>query len=172
MLNISKSEIIKYSGRYQYPNNEQSILNLIPVVKARGFLEVNELHAVLRWKAARIAGHAMNNTDRYAEEITSFALSAKDERSRIEALTLLDGFAWPTASVILHFFHKDPYPILDYRALWSIGIVKPAQYTFAFWWQYVKTIRKISERFCLDMRTIDRALWQFSKEFQPSDRDD
>ncbi len=147
-------------------------MNLVPVVKARGFLQVNELHAVLRWKAARIAGHAMNNTDKYAEEITSFALSANDERSRIEALTLLDGFAWPTASVILHFFHKDPYPILDYRALWSIGVEKPAQYTFEFWWEYVKTTREIANNTQLDMRTIDRALWQFSKEFQSAERED
>jgi hypothetical protein len=166
MLNITKSEIVKYAGRYEYPNNEQLVLDLIPRVKKNGYLGVSELYTILRWKSHRIAGHAKNNTEDYAKEITSFALSADEERSRIETLTLLDGVAWPAASVILHFFHKDRYPILDYRALWSIGMEKPSQYTFQFWWDYVKTIREISDSLCLDMRTIDRGLWQFSKEFQ------
>ncbi len=36
-------------------------------------------------------------------------------------LRFLDGVEWPTASTILHFCGARPYPILDYRALWSLG---------------------------------------------------
>lgn len=87
-------------------------------------------------------------------------------RARIEALNLLDGVAWPTASVILHLFHSDPYPILDYRALWSLSLEQPTQYNFPFWWGYVEFCRGIAESANVDMRTLDKALWQYSKENQ------
>ena len=74
--------------------------------------------------------------------------------------------SWPTASVILHLFHRDPYPILDYRALWSVSLEVPGQYTFSFWWSYVEFCRSLAASAELDMRTLDRALWQFSKENQ------
>jgi hypothetical protein len=83
-------------------------------------------------------------------------------------LTLLDGVLWPIASVILHLFHKDRYPILDYRALWSTSTKVPLHYDFAFWKKYFIFTRGIAARTGLDMRTIDRALWQHSKENQPS----
>ena len=100
---------------------------------------------------------------------SSIALSTQEERTKIEILTLLNGVNWPSASVILHFFHNDLYPILDFRALWSLGIEKvPAQYTFVFWWKYVSYCRKLSLKHNIDMRILDKALWQYSKENQNS----
>jgi len=78
-----------------------------------------------------------------------------------EILGILNGVSWPTASVILHFFHADPYPIIDYRALWSISLEVPKQYTFDFWMRYVDFCRKLTESCSLDMRTRDRALWKY-----------
>jgi hypothetical protein len=79
--------------------------------------------------------------------------------------------SYPTASVILHFFHRDVYPILDFRALWSMGFDQPPQYTFEFWWEYVEATRNLLARAhrtlpSLSMRELDRALWQYSKERQ------
>jgi len=73
-----------------------------------------------------LSGHVEDNPEEYVKEITAFALGATTERSRIEVLTNLDGVRWPTASVILHFFHKEPYPIMDFRALWSVSLDVPA----------------------------------------------
>ena len=72
------------------------------------------------------------NHAQYVLEMTAIALNATSERTRIETLTLLDGVSWPTASVILHFFHRRRYPILDFRALWSVGLEPPVQYGFNF----------------------------------------
>jgi hypothetical protein len=106
------------------------------------------------------------NTPEYVQEITGIALQAKEERVRIEVLTLLDGVGWPTASVILHFFHKDPYPILDFRALWSLSLKVPNEYDFTFWWTYVECCRQLASECGLTMRRLDQALWQYSKEKQ------
>mgnify|MGYP001265380021 CR=1 FL=1 len=109
----------------------------------------------------------VNNKDEFVKEITAIALNAKEERLRIEILTLLDGVGWPTASVILHFYHKEPYPILDFRALWSLGIaVVPKQYEFQFWWRYVEFCRSLFVKYDVSNRTLDKALWQYSKENQ------
>jgi len=70
------------------------------------------------------------------------------------------------ASVILHFKFPDRYPILDFRALWSLDKEQPKYYTFDFWWDYVQEIRKLSEYLKIDIRTIDKALWYYSKENQ------
>lgn len=39
---------------------------------------------------------------------------------RIEVLTVVCGVSWPVASTILHYCVSDDYPILDFRALWSL----------------------------------------------------
>ena len=82
---------------------------------------------------------------------------------------LLDGVNWPTASVLLHFGARDPYPILDFRALWSLQVSVPKQYGFEFWWAYSECCRVLAKKHKVSMRTLDRALWQYSKEKQGKD---
>ena len=72
----------------------------------------------------------------------------------------------PTASVILHFCDTRPYPVLDYRALWSLGYSRPPVYTFEFWSAYTHFTRALAQSTGHDMRTVDRALWQYSKHHQ------
>lgn len=121
---------------------------------------------VARWKSPRSVHHVKTNDEEYVREVSAVALSTPCERLRIESLTLLDGVSWPTASVILHFFHDDQYPILDFRALWSVQEPVPNEYDFDLWWKYVVYCRELADRANVDMRTLDRALWQFSKETQ------
>lgn len=73
---------------------------------------------------------------------------------------------WPTASVLLHFGARDPYPILDFRALWSLGVKAPTSYDFELWWEYTCCCRKLARKSGVSMRILDRALWQFSKSNQ------
>lgn len=86
-------------------------------------------------------------------------------------MTRLHGVGYPTASVLLHFVSPDLYPIIDYRALWSLGEeAPPRSYSFDFWWWYVDCCRSLAGEAGVTMRTLDRALWQYSKENQPSTR--
>jgi hypothetical protein len=165
-LKFKEKDIVKIASRYQYSISETDLIDLRPKILKRGFITKDELSKIAYWKAPRSAGNVNTNSDEYIREITKFALSTKEERSRIEVLTVLDGVRWPTASVMLHFFHKDPYPIIDFRALWSVSIDVPSKYNFEIWWEYVLFCHKIVERNDVDMRTLDRALWQYSKENQ------
>ena len=165
-LRCPESQLPFFAARYQYPLQETVVLDLREVIARRGFMTKDELRIIAQWKAPRSAGHMEDNPEEYVKEITTFAFSATTERARIEVLTNLDGVRWPTASVILHFFHREPYPIMDFRALWSVSLAVPAQYSFDFWWPYVQFCRDLSKRINMDMRTLDRALWQYSKEKQ------
>jgi hypothetical protein len=164
-LRFQESEIRQWADKYHYPLEGEVLALKGPVLKA-GCLNKRQLGLVALWKAPRSAKHVDKNTNAYIKEVTAFAFQANDERARIESLTILDGVAWPTASVILHLFHRDPYPILDFRALWSIGLPVPSQYEFSLWWPYVEYSRAVAARNDVDMRTLDRALWQYSKERQ------
>lgn len=165
-LKFRENEIAAIAGRYQCPTSETDLMGLRCAILQRGHLTNDELMRLAYWKAPRSSGHAKKNSDQYISEITRFALATSCERARIESLTVLDGVSWPTASVILHLFHRDPYPILDFRALWSVSLDPPKQYSFDFWWPYVEFCRGAARSASVDQRTLDRALWQYSKENQ------
>ena len=165
-LRFKGNKIQKIASRYEYSISEVELLELRPKVIKRGYLLKSELQQIAYWKSPRSSGHSHSNPDNYVQEISSFSFCAKNERSRIEILTLLDGISWPLATVILHFCHSDPYPIIDFRSLWSVSLEVPSHYGFELWWCYADFCRKIAKNNNVDMRTLDRALWQYSKENQ------
>ena len=95
--------------------------------------QVRQLRVLARWKTPRSAPRIARNEPELVREATRAALSTRSERLRIEVLMLLEGVSWPTASVILHFAHEEPYPILDTRALWSVGLRAAPPYRFEVW---------------------------------------
>ena len=145
---------------------KNDILKRKTKIQHRGYLKKDDLFKIAYWKAPRSSGHVQKNQDEYIAEITKFAFSTKCERAKIQTLTNLDGVNWPTASVILHPFDKGRYPILDFRALYTITVSVPTQYKFNFWWEYVGYCRELADRNNVSMRTVDRALWQYSKKNQ------
>ena len=173
-LQFPIGEIAHWAGKYDYALQEGDLKRLqdlecaVAPAKTCGFLTLDQLRAVARWKSPRSAERIEKNDDDYVRVITRFALHTENERARIESLTLLNGVKWPSASVILHFFHAEKYPILDFRALWSVGAPVPTQYTFPFWWEYVLFCRELADRSGTDMRTLDKALWAYSKKNQDS----
>lgn len=95
----------------------------------------------------------------------SFAKERREKR-RIEFLTLLEGVKYSVASILLHFAFPDEYPILDFRAVWSLGMEKPSSYSYDFWCNFVQVMRRASENYGVSIRDLDKALWAYSKENQ------
>lgn len=165
-LRFDDSQIRTIAHRYKYSQLEYKLKELRDEIQRKGRINKEELRIVAKWKSPRSAGHVEKNTNTYIEEVTAFAFSTKDERARIEVLTVLDGVSWPTASVLLHWFHREPYPILDFRSLWSLNLEVPNEYKYLFWEPYVKFCLKVAKKNGVSMRELDRALWQYSKENQ------
>ena len=53
-------------------------------------------------------------------------------------------------------------PVLDIRALWSVGLEQKKRISYSFWPDYVQFCWDIANRNGIKMRTLDRALWRFS----------
>jgi predicted RNase H-like nuclease len=161
------SEVLYWASRYAYADDAE-VEAIGDHARERGGFTRDEFLTVARWKSPRSRKRCEQNDASAVKDITQRALSIPDERQRIEALIQLHGVDYPTASVLLHLAHRDPYPIIDYRALWSLGVERPpATYSFAFWWAYTQACRSLAKDAGVRMRTFDRALWQFSKEHQP-----
>jgi hypothetical protein len=91
-----------------------------------------------------------------------------DEASRMTWLTSLKGVAVPVGSALLHFAVPDRYPILDYRALASLGYTKRrTQYSIGFWLSYVDRCQDLARAAGVSMSELDKALWQDSRESDP-----
>jgi len=176
-LRFKKEEIPYWADQYvvgsikkgEFESETGIIEEIAPRVQARGYYTREEFEDLCRWKTKRTRSQVQSNPADTIEECTRMALSTPDERLRIGVLTLLNGVSWPTASVLLHFGFNNLYPILDFRALWSLGLEKtPSQYKFDLWDAYTHYCRHLAAEANVSMRTLDRALWAYSQKEQKS----
>ena len=133
-------------------------------VRARGHYTRAEFIEVCGWKTVRSRPKVAANSEAAVVDATSRALSAVEEEARISALLELVGVGVPTASTLLYFVFPDEYPILDVRALESLGVKARSVYPVGFWLAYLSECRKLAARAGVSIRTLDKALWQHSKE--------
>lgn len=166
-LRFPQDRIAHWAARCSYPENVRLTEHLVPRIRARGYLTRREFIEMCEWKTPRSRPLVARNSTGRIREVTQLALAAGDDGAKIRILRLLDGVGWPTASVLLHFCDTRPYPILDYRALWSLGCSRPPAYTVDFWLAYTRFMRDLAVASGHSMRQLDRALWQYSKENQP-----
>ena len=164
-LRIPEQKLREYQQRYVY-TADPKLDHIRIAADSQKFLTVKQLHDVALWKSKRRADLTKKNPEDFVREITTFAFAAKHEESRIGTLVLLHGVQYPTASVILHFCVDNTYPILDFRAIWSLGMEQPTVYSTSYWLKYIEVCRSLSQKHGMSVRELDMALWQFSKEHQ------
>lgn len=168
-LRFNERELIDFANRYEYQSDE-ILSEISKSAKINKYLTREEFIKICEWKTPRSKPKVASNQEEYIKEITNISLTTNCDQLRIEILTLLNGVGWPTASTILHFCHTEEFPIIDFRALYSLGYDSiPKQYNYPFWEKYTDYCRNLSKRLNLDLRTIDRGLWQYSKENQNKD---
>jgi len=164
-LRCPPEALAEYAKRFSYAG-DRDIAELGARARKAGHLDREAFLKLCAWKTQRSRSRCAKNDATFVEAVTRASFASHDERFKIEVLTLLDGVSWPTASVILHFCDRKPYPIVDFRALWSLGVSEPARYTFAFWNEYCGVVHALVRRTGLSIRDVDRGLWQYSKERQ------
>jgi hypothetical protein len=132
--------------------------------RARGYYRRGEFMLVCAWKTVRSTPKVALNTAPAVRAATRRALACPEEAGRMEALLALTGVGVPTASTLLYFAFPDRYPILDVRALESLGAKPRSTYPIGFWLDYLAVCRALADRCGVSTRTLDKALWQWSKE--------
>lgn len=166
-LLFDKSKIQYYADKYnaEYDNPIELI---VPEVKDRGSLTLEDLLKLSEWKmqGKRNNSRVERNRDVTIQETTRFVFIAETEEFKINCLLALHGVMLPMASSILHWFDdKGRYPIWDWRARESVQYDHSKyKHWFEGWQAYVKFCQDVAEAAKVDMRTLDRALWQFHGE--------
>ncbi|MDE3059382.1 MAG: hypothetical protein KGJ06_00035 [Pseudomonadota bacterium] len=158
---FKKRDIEQYAASYDYPEP--------PKFKTKGFLTYDDLELIGMWKTRRQSRNYQKNDDDFVRDITRASFNKRSgEKFRIEVLTLLQGVHYPVASALLHVGYDDTYPIIDFRTLWSLWAIEPAhiKYTFELWSFYISACRKIAKDANVSVRTVDKALWQYSRQHQ------
>lgn len=152
------------AGRYAYPD-DAAAQDAGREGAERGHYTREEFLAIVDWKSARARPLAERNTEEAIVEATRRAFAADDEVTRLVSLLALDGVGVPVASALLHFAFPDRYPILDFRALATLGVLtRRTTYSPAFWVDYLDECRALAADAHVTIRELDKALWQASKE--------
>jgi hypothetical protein len=163
-LQFPIQQVPEYAARYT--DDDHEVLAIGRAVRDRGHYTLEEFRRVCRWKTPRSSPLVAQNSSDSVEASTRVALSeTSGERDRIDALLSLRGVGWPTASVLMHLAYPERYPILDKRALHALGVDDaPSRYSFEYWNSYLTAYAQLIEQAGVDGRTLDQALWQWSRE--------
>jgi hypothetical protein len=162
-LQFPVGDITALAARYDFePDDEVAAAGAS--ARERSYYAKPELMLICEWKTLRSRSRVAKNTAGFVEGITRVAFATADESERMAALCALRGVNPPTASVLLHFAFPDRYPIIDWRALESLGQPRQPTYTIEYWLAYVDACRKLASQAGVTMRVLDKALWQHSRE--------
>jgi hypothetical protein len=163
-LRFDPSEIEALAARFP-PTDDGPAARAGAAAGRHGRYTAREFLIVCSWKTPRSRPLVAANSPTEIERATRRALTAGvAEGERMESLLRLRGVGVPTASVLLHFADPGAYPILDVRALDSLGVTGRSTYPVDFWVAYLDACRSLASRCGVSLRTLDKALWQHSKE--------
>ena len=129
-----------------------------------GYLLTTELRKMAQWKSHYLPSKIDNNPPGLIEDVTGEAFRLDNDWEKIKKLKNIEGVRESVASVILHLYDQERYPVLDRHALWSLTIDhRKVDYDEPFWKKYVKFCREKAKCHGVCMRTLDRALYKFSQ---------
>lgn len=88
-LRFDINEVKAWASRYDYGGakgkmREEKVCDRVPTVKERGYLTLNDLQIVTRWKSPRSVHRIDRNSELLVSEITRFALDTECDQAAIE----------------------------------------------------------------------------------------
>jgi len=149
------------------------LIERLEAARRRGHLTKGELHAVCRWKSVRAQPLVLSNNHHQIREATSIALSSREERKRLTALTSLRGVGTPMASAILMLLEPDRYAVIDIR-VWQVlrkrkavkGNEAGTNFTFRQWAAFLRVVRRLAAEMQVSARDVERTLFKIHQREQ------
>lgn len=145
---------------------------------ARGERTIGQLQIIFDWKSPRPKPHLESNSAVRIKECLDKACEAGLSGNAIGAINHLDkikGVGVRMASAILTCIDQDRYTVLDFRALTALKYPMQAaasDYTAEAYGIYLGACDRIATENNITKRSLDRALWQWSKNKSKSKRPD
>ena len=129
------------------------------------------LEAIVRWKSERVVQYLIGNSNEKIRGVLAVAASPESStEAAVKALLELHGVDLPVASAILAAIFPERYTVLDYRALEALG---HAPHDVRFYEEYLAFCNRLAESNIVKpqgdlpaptpLRTLDRALWEWSR---------
>jgi hypothetical protein len=163
VLQFDSSEIAALAARYGYEQDDEALKAGSNI--AGGNYSRDNLKIIVHWKSPRKIAYIDDNTDIEIARALRFASDPRtSERSAVDVLDRLHGVGVPIASAILTTMFPEKYTIIDFRALESLGVVKAPSDSVDYYLNYLAKCRELARGHNVSLRTLDRALWQWSKE--------
>ena len=167
----NQKEILHWEALYikaqkeERQRQEEDVRKIKCSVEDKGYLTKCELMEMARWKDRFARSNIKKgNSPERIEAVTRDAFRPGDDWEKLKKLMALKGVGQSRASAILHLYDQERYPIFDPHALCSIRIKKEeVEGDKKFWKEYVKYCQAKAECHDVCMRTLDRALYKFSK---------
>jgi hypothetical protein len=161
-LAFDASQIPHYAARYTF-QDDQDALEAGRRIAGGEYSRAN-LEKIVRWKTGgRGAVRITRNSDEEIRDALELAIIAKTDRASISVLTGVSGVHVPVASAILTAIKPESYTIIDFRALEALSYMGD-YHSIEFYLSYLTFCRQLALRQQIDLRQLDRALWQWSKE--------
>jgi hypothetical protein len=161
-LQFSPKDILAYAARYAYAYDEKPFAAGQKIVN--GDYSRENLTAIFIWKTkGRGFSRIERNSDAEIADILRLAVEAKTERAAVAVLLGLSGVDVPVASAILTAIDQRRYTVIDFRALEALG-TDSRNRSVEFYLAYLAACRSLAAEHGVELRVLDRALWQWSKE--------
>lgn len=136
-----------------------------------GDFTLANLEAIVRWKSERVVHYLIGNSNEKIKRALAIAASPETSTdAAVTALLELHGVDLPVASAILAAIFPERYTVLDFRALEALG---HARHDVRFYEEYLAFCKRLAESNIVQaqsdlpaptpLRTLDRALWEWSK---------
>lgn len=175
----NKIDFWKYYQEYlKYNKNEKIFSKYDPelkevskYLKRKGFLSINDLFEIARWKSSRRAADVRNNKKREVKNVTRTVFESDCPESKIRELDNLKGVGIPIGSAVLCMHNPENCGVIDIRAWNTLNKLdtsfikkKISYFKIKDFGKYLYKIRNLAKQNKMTCRQIDMALWAWDKE--------
>lgn len=134
-MSLLKGEIIKWYQKYNYPENEDCILNSIDSIKTADDFKhlLFRKDGILKWKGALRTKHYYDsmNLSKWQMLFDIVRTSPNEPNETVKKIIGFSkenmsyngksgGISYPVASTIVYFFSKGNCPIIDWRVIFAL----------------------------------------------------
>jgi hypothetical protein len=176
----SQWQVSSYAAKYLAENDnatkDERAINAGTAIRNGSYTKANfriiyewKLESFLKRKLPYLNPENIDQDD--VEEAMRLAATARTVRAAAAVLMGLPSVKNRVASAVLAMIRPDRYTVLDVRALEALGV--PNEHddgSVNFYVAYLAECQKLAARYKVDLRTFDRALFQWSAEQAKSRR--
>lgn len=172
---MNKNDLLNWIRKYEEMDNDFSSKCEKEIglrIRNNRFLTKDDLKEIVKWKFQSLPGrkklflsYADKLDEKELKKVSSVAFKEKDELKKLELILKFKGIGIATASVILTFYDAKNYCVFDIHVWRELFGEEPKTfYTKENYLKLLGELRKKSSLYNLDVRNIEKALFQKNLE--------